>query len=80
MGDGSVVTCGRGVAYSSGADPATACTHTYRAPGSYAVTATTGWQVSWTASNGASGADALQTTSAATVDVREARARITARE
>ena len=80
MGDGSVVTCGRGAAYSPGADPATACTHSYRAPGNYSVTATTEWQVAWSASNGASGTDALETTSAASVDVREARARITARE
>lgn len=79
MGDGATLTCGRGAAYAAGADPATACTHSYRSPGRYQVTATTSWQVAWSASNGRSGTDGLQTTSSTVVDVREARARVTAR-
>ncbi len=78
MGDGSVVTCGRGEPYP--APSGTGCTHTYRSPGTYQVTAATGWQVAWTASTGAAGSDALQTTSSVVIDVREARARITARD
>ena len=51
MGDGATVTCdGPGTPYDP-ADPggSTACSYTWPAPGSYTVTATAYWSVTWTA-------------------------------
>ena len=51
MGDGATVTCdGPGTPYDQ-ADPggSTACSYTWPAPGSYTVTATAYWSVTWTA-------------------------------
>ena len=81
MGDGAVVTCGRGAAYAAAAGPNDeSCSHTYRAAGRWQVRATTAWQVDWTASTGGTGSESLETFSTATVDVREARSRISARD
>ncbi len=80
MGDGTTVSCGQGTPYVSGGAPAsTPCSHTYRTSGSMSVTATTSWDVSWTASDGRAGTAAVETSSATVLDVREARARITDR-
>ena len=51
MGDGATVTCeGPGTPYDA-ADPggSTTCSYTWPAPGSYTVTATAYWSVTWTA-------------------------------
>jgi len=51
MGDGSTVTCtGPGTPYadSYGKQSSPTCGHTYTRPGSYAVSATSYWQVTWT--------------------------------
>ena len=57
MGDGATVTCdGPGTPYDP-ADPggSTACSYTWPAPGSFTVTATTYWSVTWTATGAAGG-------------------------
>ena len=78
MGDGSTVTCGEGVAYSPGIDPADPpCGHTYSTKGQRPITATTSWRVQWTSNTGASGSETLQAVSSTTLDVREALAVVT---
>ena len=57
MGDGATVTCdGPGTPYDP-ADPggSTACSYTWPTPGSYTVTATAYWSVTWTAVGAAGG-------------------------
>ena len=57
MGDGATVTCdGPGTPYDP-ADPggSTSCSYTWPAPGTYTVTATTYWSVTWTATGAAGG-------------------------
>lgn len=57
MGDGDSVTCdGPGTPYSA-SDPSatTDCSYTWRDPGSFTVTATVYWAVTWTATGVAGG-------------------------
>jgi hypothetical protein len=59
MGDGNSVTCsGPGTPYSA-SDPnaTTDCSYTWPAPGSFTVTATVYWSVTWTATGAAGGGD-----------------------
>jgi hypothetical protein len=57
MGDGDTVTCdGPGTAYSPSAPNATTgCSYTWPGPGSFTVTATVYWSVTWTASGAPGG-------------------------
>ena len=72
MGDGDSVTCdGPGTPYSA-SDPnaTTACSYTWPAPGSFTVTATAYWSVTWTATGAAGGGNlGLQAGPAAQVAV-----------
>ncbi len=75
-GDGATVTCqGPGTAWRAGMDPnapSPTCGTTYTRPGSYTLTATVTWNVSW-AGGGATGTvPALTTTAAVTVAVVDA--------
>jgi len=57
MGDGSTVTCdGPGTPYApSSPDATTTCSYTWSTAGTYTVTATAYWSVTWTASGAAGG-------------------------
>ncbi|GAA1994254.1 hypothetical protein GCM10009738_89140 [Kitasatospora viridis] len=75
MGDGATVTCtGPGTPYAAGADPASAspdCGHTYvrsSGDGSFKVTATAHWSVSWSGAGRSGSYPDLTTTS--TVETR----------
>ena len=59
MGDGASVTCdGPGTPYSPAApDATTDCSYVWPAPGSFTVTATIYWSVTWTATGAAGGGD-----------------------
>lgn len=73
MGDGHSLTCdGPGTPYSpSDAGATSDCSYTWPAPGSYTVTATLYWSVSWTAVGAAGGGDlGLQAGPPAEVQVR----------
>ena len=73
MGDGDTVTCdGPGTPYSA-SDPnaTTNCSYTWAAPGTYTVTATIFWSVSWTAKGAAGGGNlGVQGGPASSVTVR----------
>ncbi|GAB2711568.1 ATP/GTP-binding protein [Kitasatospora kifunensis] len=75
-GDGTSVTCtGPGVKY----DPSfgtqqPGCGHTYTQPGTYTITATSKWLVSWTATTGQQGQIPVDRTATATVKIAEAQA------
>lgn len=73
MGDGTVVSCGKGTAYvpSFGAAPSPNCGHRYEAPGRYQVTATSHWDVDWTG-GGQAGTIRFTLTRDASIWVREA--------
>jgi hypothetical protein len=75
-GDGAIATCsGPGTPWTPGIDPAAAspsCGHIYITPGSYTLTATVTWSVTW-AGGGATGTvPALTTTAAVDLRVKEA--------
>jgi hypothetical protein len=73
MGDGQSVTCdGPGTPYSaSHPDAGTDCSYTWSRPGSYQVTATVYWSVTWTAAGAPGGGNlGLQAGPAAQVAVR----------
>jgi len=77
-GDGATVTCrGPGTPWRPGNDPHAAsptCGHTYTRPGTYRVSVTVTWSVSW-AGGGASGTvPAVTTTSTRVVEVSESQA------
>ena len=73
MGDGTIVSCGRGTAYDPpyDAEPSPNCGHRYEAPGKYQVTATSYWEVDW-AGAGQSGTITFTLSRDASVWVREA--------
>ena len=79
MGDGHTVTCktpGTPYAASDGLAPSPDCGYTYTQPsghmpgGTYTITATTTWKVTWTSSDGESGALPPLTTPPSTVAVK----------
>lgn len=73
MGDGQTVTCaGPGTPYNpSDPNATTDCSHTWSRPGTYQVTATVYWSVSWTAVGAAGGGNlGLQAGPSARVAVR----------
>ncbi len=73
MGDGSSVTCtGPGTQYSDGygKQSSPTCGHTYTRPGSYAVSATSYWEVSWSGI-GQSGVIPVNFTSTANITMGE---------
>lgn len=73
MGDGASVTCdGPGTPYSaSDPDASTDCSYTWPGPGSFTVTATVYWSVTWTAAGAAGGGNlGVQAGPAAAVPVR----------
>ncbi len=76
MGDGTTVTCAgtaaKGTTYRN-ADAASAsptCGHTYRKPGTYTITATSHWQIDWTAA-GTAGTETLDLTATTTRTIGE---------
>lgn len=73
MGDGQVVTCGAGTAYdvSYGKSDSPDCGHTYTRQGTYTVTATSHWVVTWSGI-GDAGTITLDLTQSATVTIGEA--------
>lgn len=73
MGDGTVVSCGKGTPYTAAYDDGLSptCGHTYQSPGTYQVTATSSWEVDW-AGAGQSGTITFTLSRDATVWVREA--------
>jgi hypothetical protein len=77
-GDGSSVSCpGPGTAWTTGKDPNAAspdCGHTYSTPGSFTVTATVTWQVSWAGGGQAGAVPDLTTTSTITLKVTDSQA------
>lgn len=76
-GDGATVTCtGPGTPYqdSFGATRSPTCGHTYTAPGRYAVSATSYWQVDWTGAGDQGSYQFSFTTTAAPVVVTEVQA------
>jgi hypothetical protein len=82
-GDGSTFTCaGPGTAWRKGMNPAAkspTCGHTFTRAGSYTLTATVTWQITW-AGGGASGtADPLTTTSSLGIVAAESQALIITR-
>ncbi|WP_280694712.1 ATP/GTP-binding protein [Kitasatospora sp. GAS204B] len=75
-GDGASVTCtGPGVKYAPAfGTQQPDCGHTYTQPGTYTITATSKWIVSWTATTGQSGQIPVDRVSTATVQIAEAQA------
>ena len=73
MGDGTVVSCGKGTPYQDayGADESPTCGHRYAAPGRYPVTATSNWDVDWSGA-GQSGTISFTLTRDASIWVRQA--------
>lgn len=73
MGDGTVVSCGKGTPYQEafGADESPTCGHRYATPGRYAVTATSNWDVDWSGA-GQAGTISFTLTRDSSVWVREA--------
>ena len=78
MGDGTTVSCGQGTAYEvwRDADPSPTCGHRYAAPGEYAVTATSYWDVDWSGA-GQSGTITFTLSQGSSVRVSEAFALVT---
>lgn len=74
MGDGTTVTCAQGTPWVAGAQPpgtpSPTCGHVYSRPGTYTITATHAWQLSWSGL-GQSGAFPLSNTSSSTVEIGE---------
>lgn len=74
-GDGARVTCsGSGTAWTPGRDamsPSPTCGHTFTSPGSYPVTATVTWNVSWAGGGVTGTAPGMTTTATVTVAVVE---------
>jgi len=74
-GDGASVTCsGPGTAWSAGRDataPSPTCGHTFTSPGSYPVTVTVTWNVSWAGGGVTGTAPGMTTTATLTVQVVE---------
>lgn len=77
-GDGPAVTCaGPGTAWTSGTDPEKAsptCGHTYTRPGSFRLTATVTWQVSWAGGGQTGTVPDLTTTATLALEVTESQA------
>lgn len=77
-GDGSSVTCnGPGTAWTVGKNPDAAspdCGHTYTRPGTYTLTATVTWQISWAGGGQTGTVPDLTTTSNLTITVTESQA------
>lgn len=80
-GDGGRVVCGAGTAWTPGTDPAASspdCGHTYTQPsrsspgGTYPLTATITWQVTWSGGGSSGTEPALTSTATAAVRVVEA--------
>ncbi len=73
MGDGQVITCGAGTPYdaSYGMADSPDCGHTYTRQGTYPVTATSHWVVTWSGI-GDAGTITLDLTQGATVTIGEA--------
>jgi hypothetical protein len=82
MGDGTTVSCsGPGTPYDPqrpDADQSTDCAHVYQHDGTYTVTATIVWTVSWSATNGAGGSlGTVQRSTQFTLSVEQRQAVIT---
>jgi hypothetical protein len=77
-GDGSSVSCpGPGTAWTTDKDPNAAspdCGHTYQKPGSFTVTATVTWQISWAGGGQTGTVPDLTTTSTLTINVTDSQA------
>jgi hypothetical protein len=77
-GDGASVSCpGPGTAWTTGKDPNAAspdCGHTYQRPGSFTVTATVTWQISWAGGGQTGTVPDLTTTSTLTLNVTDSQA------
>jgi hypothetical protein len=77
-GDGTTVTCtDHGTAWASGMNadgPSPTCGHTYTRPGSFTLTATVTWTVTWAGGGQTGAVPDLVTTAAQTVGVTEAQA------
>src|SRR5262249_17095095 len=77
-GDGASVSCpGPGTGWSEGKNPDAAspdCGHTYTRPGSYSLTATVTWQVSWAGGGQTGTVPDLTTTSTITLNVTDSQA------
>ncbi|GIH16095.1 hypothetical protein [Rugosimonospora africana] len=74
-GDGTTVTCrGPGQAWTPNNDPAksSSCSHSYSAAGSYTLTATVTWEISWAGGGQTGTVPALTTTASIAVPVQEA--------
>ncbi|GAA3302518.1 PKD domain-containing protein [Dactylosporangium vinaceum] len=77
-GEGASVTCaGRGTEWTRGTDPekpSPTCGHTYTRPGSYSLTATVTWQISWAGGGQTGTVPDLVTTSTVALEVTESQA------
>ncbi|MGY0234030.1 hypothetical protein [Longispora urticae] len=77
-GDGSTVNCGGpGTAWTTAVGPSASsptCGHTYTRAGTYTLTATVTWDVSWTGGGTSGTVPALTTTASLTLVVVESQA------